>query len=50
MRELLAKGANTEAVDKYGMTALHLAAGKGYVASVREAPGEGRGGGTGVEL
>ena len=50
MRELLAKGANIEAVNNddwtvtYGGTALHLAADSGHEAVVREPPGPGRGG------
>ena len=44
MRELLAKGANTEAVDEDGMAALHIAAEEGHYAVVRELPGQRRGG------
>ena len=35
MRELLAKGANTEAVDKFGETPLHVAAQRGNDAVAR---------------
>ena len=39
VKELLAKGANTEAVDFKGKTALHYAARSGHDAVVREPPG-----------
>ena len=42
--ELLAKGANKEAVEKDGKNALHAAAKAGHAAVVRELPGQGRGG------
>ena len=44
MRELLAKGAKIEAVDKDGKTALIFALSNGHMAVVREPPGPGRGG------
>ena len=50
VRELLAKGANIEAVDKYGKTALHLAARRGHDAVVRERPGPGDRRATGSQL
>ena len=50
VRELLAKGANTEAVDEYGETALHFAAESGHDAVVRERPGPGCRRATGIQL
>ena len=50
MRELLAKGANIEAVDEFGMTALHVAAESFYDAVVRERPGPGDRRATGIQL
>ena len=50
VRELLAKGAKIEAVDKDGKTALHLAAWSGHVAVVREPPGPGVWSATGIQL
>ena len=50
MRELLAKGANIEAVNKNGETALHVAADNGHDAVVRELPGPGDRRATGIQL
>ena len=50
VRELLANGANTEAVDKNGETALHHAAARGHDAVVRERPGPGGRRATGIQL
>ena len=44
VRELLAKGANIEAVDHDGRTALQIAAEEGHGAVVRELPGQLRAG------
>ena len=51
MTELLAKGANIEAVNKEdGKTALHLVAESGHEAVVREPPGPGVRRATGIQL
>ena len=50
MRELLAKGANPDAVDKCGNTALHIAALHGHEAVVREPPGPGARRATGIQI
>ena len=50
VRELVAKGANTEAVDEDGLTALHTAALSGHDAVVREPPRPGGRRATGIQL